>query len=281
MERILFATDLDGTLLNDNGSLAPEFAARLNKLMAEGCLFTIASARAPASARPVLDSAGLRLTAPAVCLNGSLLWDMERDLPVHGFSVSPEITAQVLEAFRPTDVELKFFGLDMAKGTLTTFYRDDVPVTEHILKFLAYMRRSATARLPLQPASAYDGSQVVGFSSYDRRERLDDLYEKLRVIEGLKTVYYTDNYREGYMFLECGAEAAGKGAGAKAAQAAVHADRLYVFGDNLNDMDMYRRADRSFAPANGEEAMRTIASEVIPCNNDGGVVTTIEKYFRA
>ena len=56
-------------------------------------------------------------------------------------------------------------------------------------------------------------------------------------------VYYADTYREGYKFLECGSMHAGKGAGAKAAQALVGADQLYVFGDNFNDRPMYEVAD--------------------------------------
>ena len=282
MEKILFATDLDGTLLNDDAAVAPEHAALLNEMVAAGCLFTIASARSPVGARLALDAAGLRLSAPAVCLNGSLLWDMAADRPVLGFPIEEKAAAAVRALFPAYPAAGKFYVLEQSRGRLTTYYRDDAAMPAWSLR---YLRSLETERTPVLPLSAYRttagrGGEIVGFSFHDHYTRLDDLYEALLQIDGVKTVYYADTYREGYKFLECGASDAGKGAGARAARDSVGADRLYVFGDNFNDLDMYRVADMSFAPVSGEPEMRKIASRVIPSNNDGGVVQTIRAYFR-
>lgn len=280
MKKILFATDLDGTLLNDSAAVAPEHASQLNDMVDAGCLFTIASARSPVSARLVLDAAGLRLSAPAVCLNGSLLWDMRAGRPVKGFPVERQAAGTVLALLASFPAAGKFFVLDQSNGRLATYYRDDVETPDWSMR---YLRSLETEKTPLLPLSAYRaadcGGEIIGFSFHDHYTRLDGLYAALSQVEGVKTVYYADTYREGYKFLECGAADAGKGAGAKAACDLAGANRLYVFGDNFNDLDMYRVADMSFAPVSGEPEMQKIASRVIPSNNDGGVIQTIRAYF--
>ena len=280
MKKILFATDLDGTLLNDGAAVAPEHAAQLNDMVDAGCLFTIASARSPVSAQLVLDAAGLRLSAPAVCLNGSLLWDMRAGRPVKGFPIERQAAGAVLALLPGSPAAGKFCVLDQRGGRLVTYYRDDIEMPDWSMRYLRSLETEKTPVLPLSAYRAADcGGAIVGFSFHDHYTRLDDLHAALLQLDGVKTVYYADTYREGYKFLECGAADAGKGAGAKAARDLAGADRLYVFGDNFNDLDMYRVADMSFAPVSGEPEMQKIASRVIPSNNDGGVIQTIRAYF--
>lgn len=276
-ETILFASDMDGTLLNDAQSIAPQHVEILNRLEEKGCFFTVATARSPASARQALEPSGLRLSAPAVCLNGSLLWDMAADKPVKAFPLVSEAARAVCALFPAYAASGTFYALDAA-GRLVTYFRDDMalqPRTE------AYLRQLQTPETPVLPMKMSGSAKILSFSFYDHVTRLDGLAEALCKIPNLKTVYYADTYLEGYRFLECGASDAGKGTGARAAQQAVHAGRLYVFGDNFNDLDMYRCADKSFAPVNGEPEMRKIATHVIPSNNDGGVIQTVQACFEA
>ena len=47
MSRTLFATDLDGTLLNTSSVMTPSHAARLRRLIDDGMLFTVATGGIP------------------------------------------------------------------------------------------------------------------------------------------------------------------------------------------------------------------------------------------
>ena len=77
MGKILFASDMDGTLLNEGGWLPTMWTP--STLAEQGLCFTVATARAPRSAMGPVKESGFQVTAPAVCLNGALLWDMETD----------------------------------------------------------------------------------------------------------------------------------------------------------------------------------------------------------
>jgi hydroxymethylpyrimidine pyrophosphatase-like HAD family hydrolase len=283
--KILFATDLDGTLLNDSAVVDPVHAAGLNRMCGEGLLFTVSSARSPRSVAQVLDGSGIYLTAPAVCLNGAVLWDMKKDIPVRSFPIKREAMEKAWAEMVKTPLSCRLFSCDEtgagasgSRALLTTYYRDDCPADP---VSTAAQLKLASPRTPVIPFSgSLPDARIISCSYFDRTDLLFPLYSALSAIDGIRAVFYKSTYRENMSFLEFYSASGGKGAGARAAMALCGAERLYVFGDNFNDADMYRVADMSFAPANGESEMKKRASRVIPSNNDGGVVLTIAEYFR-
>ena len=60
MERVLYVSDLDGTLLNRQDRISPFSIRTINGLVEEGMLFTYATARSIESARTITGS--LKLT---------------------------------------------------------------------------------------------------------------------------------------------------------------------------------------------------------------------------
>lgn len=73
--KTLFVTDLDGTLLTPDKNLSERTVSIINGLLDRGMLFAVATARSPATAAPILSS--LRLSLPAVLLNGVFLYDLK------------------------------------------------------------------------------------------------------------------------------------------------------------------------------------------------------------
>ena len=70
----LFVSDLDGTLLNDQAELSPYSRDLLTSMLAEGLLFTVASARSVSSIRSMLK--GLPLQLPVIEFNGAFISDL-------------------------------------------------------------------------------------------------------------------------------------------------------------------------------------------------------------
>ena len=69
----LIISDLDGTLLNEMGELNPYTISIINRLISKGYLFSIATARALESARPLIQS--LNINIPFILHNGVSIWD--------------------------------------------------------------------------------------------------------------------------------------------------------------------------------------------------------------
>ena len=72
----LYVTDLDGTLLNDSSILSPVTERTLNELIADGALFTIATARTPATAVDLMRNVNTNI--PFIVMAGCALWDNGR-----------------------------------------------------------------------------------------------------------------------------------------------------------------------------------------------------------
>ena len=66
--KLLYVSDLDGTLLDGDGQLPEDSVKRLNQLIDKGLNFTIATARNYDSAYPLLK--GLNLKYPVILFNG-------------------------------------------------------------------------------------------------------------------------------------------------------------------------------------------------------------------
>lgn len=58
-------------------------------------------------------------------------------------------------------------------------------------------------------------------------------------------------------------------------------DRVAVFGDSENDVDMLRLGPHGYVPANGLVQAKKVAREIIPSNNDNGVGKTVAQLLKA
>src|SRR3712207_2749081 len=69
----LYVSDMDGTLLGNDSLISPTSVDLLNSVIAQGALFTVATARTPATVVPLMSK--INTVLPFICLNGAALWD--------------------------------------------------------------------------------------------------------------------------------------------------------------------------------------------------------------
>ena len=84
--RTLYISDLDGTLLDSNSIVTSHSIENINHLLQKGMLFTIATARTPATVVPLLKQ--LQLDLPVVLMNGAVLYDIRNKhyIQTNGFT---------------------------------------------------------------------------------------------------------------------------------------------------------------------------------------------------
>ncbi|MDX1641021.1 MAG: HAD-IIB family hydrolase, partial [Balneolaceae bacterium] len=70
----LFVSDLDGTLLTDEGRLSPKSRDKLQQLINSGLNFTVASARSLHTISDLFQ--GVNFSLPVICLNGAYISDL-------------------------------------------------------------------------------------------------------------------------------------------------------------------------------------------------------------
>ena len=92
----LYMTDLDGTFLQPDQSISPRTAAIINQLAAQGCRFSICTARSLIGLQ-MLPLDQVRFTAPMVLMNGVMLYDYEHRTILDQMAMSPAVVAQVVD----------------------------------------------------------------------------------------------------------------------------------------------------------------------------------------
>lgn len=269
--RTLFVSDLDGTLLGPEAVLS-EFSRRaLRSMIAEGMLFTVATARSTPSIRWLLGDVGLAL--PVIELNGALVSDLAtgRHLVVQGLArdvaaaVMAKIRRRGLGAFVATsagDEDRLYHGEPANPGM--AWYRDEKVA-------MADPRLRAVADVEVALAEP-----VVGFTLFAGPEVARELAEELRaeLAEQVQLHRFENFYCPGWWELSIQDRSATKASAIAALrrELGLEGSRLVVFGDGMNDLDMFAHADHAVAVENAVPELRAAASEIAGRNDQDGVV---------
>ena len=73
--------------------------------------------------------------------------------------------------------------------------------------------------------------------------------------------------------------AASKSNAIKQLQKLLKCDKLVVFGDGKNDIDMFELADESYAVQNAHEELKKYATAIISSNDEDAVAHWLEKKY--
>lgn len=58
-------------------------------------------------------------------------------------------------------------------------------------------------------------------------------------------------------------------------------EKLVVFGDGKNDIDMFQMADERYAVRNAHEDLKQYATEIILSNEEDGVAKWLESHWQS
>ncbi|HEY9266554.1 MAG TPA: HAD family hydrolase [Mycobacterium sp.] len=91
----LIATDVDGTLLDDDEKISARTRAAVHAVIDSGAQFVLATGRPPRWVRPIVDQLGL--TPMAVCANGAVIYDPSVDRIVSARTLSADALGELAE----------------------------------------------------------------------------------------------------------------------------------------------------------------------------------------
>jgi len=254
----LLLSDLDGTLLNRDGSLSPGNERAIRRFMDGGGRFALATGRSAESVKHFLDT--VPMNAPAVVSNGAVIYDFNRDRMV-------EVTA------------LGEKGRELAQ-VLCREYPDiglEVYTTEG--SFVAQMNETARqhltrVRIPIveKPIGDIPGEWYNINITCPPEEM-----PPIRSLVSGYGQYFTAEHSLPY-FYEVTHPLANKGSCALrlCALLDIAPENLYAAGDGDNDMPLLRSAPHSFAPENASERAKKAAGHILPHCDCGAIAALIE-----
>jgi len=261
----LVAIDLDGTLLDDAGSIRPLTAATIAAARrAAGVKVVLASARPPRTVMPFYEQ--LDLDTPMVNYNGALVYDpashsvlMHRPIPL-GIARGIVTLARSL-----------FPGVLVSAEVLNRWYTDRIDEAF----------RTATAKQVdpdvIGPIDKWLDRDVTKLLLLGPPQRLGDLAAAIvRDFRHQVTVVQTEDW-----LLQITHATASKLSALRvvAAELGVNRENVMAIGDQTNDTEMIRWAGLGVAMANSTRSVLQAADHVTGSNEHDGVAQAIEKFI--
>lgn len=259
----LIATDMDGTLLDDDRQVHAHLWPLVDELTSRGIRFSPASGRHHVSLRrnfaPIADE------VTYIASNGAHVLDGDRER--HSDCLDPSLAVDVLATMRDVDdaraVLLGKTGAYVEKADELAFdwlesFAPPLTIVDDLVEAVELL------------LSRGDGVLSVGI--FDGRSAEKNSLVALRHLRHKVNVMATH-----HTWVDVVSPTADKGTAVATLQAdlGIGPDQTMVFGDFLNDLGMMDRATYSFAMANAHPQVKERAEWRAPANTENGVVRTI------
>lgn len=269
----LFVSDLDGTLLGDDSKISRASVGMLNEAIAEGALFSVATARTPSTVSLLLRD--VNATLPFIVMTGSAMWDKATQSYSDVIHISSSDAEKVMDRFRLRS--LPVFIYTLADRVINIYHYG--PLSETEKEFIAqrddssfkifHIPEGGTSILP-DPLE-----NVVLFYAMQPSRQSGAAYDDILGIEGCNPIYYHDMYGPDLGILEVFSSRASKAFALRRLQRQTGAKRVVVFGDNINDLPMMREADLAVAVENAVAEVKEAADIIIGPNTSDSVARFI------
>lgn len=261
LPRVL-ACDLDGTLLRSDGTLGERTRRALAVAEAAGALVVLCTARPVRWVRPMAAQIGGRPLA--VCANGGVMWDLERDRLLVELALQPEVAAVVVAA-----LQAAFPGGAWAVERTNGFahepgYTPRWPVPQNTV---------------IGRVDALLGEPPVKLMFRHERHSSDEMLGPARQAVGQLAELTHSNSAEGLLEISAAGVNKASTLARLCASRAIGPEEVIAFGDMPNDLPMLEWAGRAVAVANAHPDVLAVADELTASNDEDGVARLLERIW--
>ncbi len=270
----LYVSDLDGTLLGEDSQLSAVTVATLNRIIGElGGLFTVATARTPATVVPLMQQVHARL--PFIVIGGSAMWNPVTMSYEHTRGIDDMTVNAVADVFDRRGAH-PFIYRRHGKNLLHTHHYG--PLSPQEERFIAERQHLPLKQFFLDDRDfRHSDDEALLIFSMNKYAVLKSIADDLRTsVPTCSVMVYHDIFDESEGYLEIFSAGTSKAAAIGDLARQLGAGRVVVFGDNRNDIAMMQAADFSVAVDNAFTEVKAVASEVIGPNTVDSVARWIE-----
>lgn len=267
----LYVSDLDGTLLQPDATLSPLTVARLNDAIAHGTLFTVATARTPATVSPILKDVDLRL--PAIVMTGAALWNKDTLRYSDVKFMEARAVRELIDIYRR--VGCPTFIYTLVDDKLCIYHEGPMwaPEEEFVKARIGNPFKRLRVDRPEPPEE--EMGKVVLFYAIQPDAIARTAYEATQGVAGVRPQFYHDFYGPEIGIVEQFSDKATKALAMRELARRIGADRIVAFGDNVNDLPMMAEADLAVAVENALPEVKEAADIVIGPNTADAVAEFI------
>lgn len=262
--KILYITDLDGTLLNTKSRINPYSIETINSLVEQGMPFTYATARSLVSAAVVTE--GLSTKIPIISYNGAFIINPETNEILASEGFQKEETDKIIQVLTEHDISPMVYAyVDGVEKVSWITERENEGIRYYLEK-----RKGDKRMNPLASSEhLYDGDMFY-FVCIGEKEELQPIYDIFAADERYFCSLHQELYRPEY-WCEIMPARATKANAIHKLKKLWNCDKVVSFGDAVNDIPMFQISDECYAVENAVDELKAIATGIIPCNDEDGV----------
>ncbi len=268
--KTLYISDLDGTLLNSSQQTSDYTNKSINSLVKSGMLFSYATARAYETASTV--TVGMNAQFPVILHNGAYILDSKTGeiLLSNYIENAEELISELISA----GIYPIVFTLN---GNKEKFSFIPTKSPKGVMNF-AKERINDPRYNPVASFDEIDYNEVFYITCIDDASKLMGMYDKYK---GIFHCEYQVNMYTKEQWLEIMPKSATKANAVIQLKKMLGCDKVVCFGDETNDIDMFKIADECYAVSNAVDELKQIATAVIGSNNDNAVAKWLEENYCA
>ena len=263
----IIALDLDGTLLTPTKTILPESLEALAKARQAGVKVLLVTGRHHVAIHPFYQA--LALDTPAICCNGTYLYDYHAKTVLRSDPLPKEQAHQALDMLN-------------AAGLLGLLYVDNAMVYQtasgHIERTINWGLRQPESQRPtfLQADNLHDAADAAQsvWKLAVAHENIPELQQfSQQVADKLGLACEWSWYNQ--VDIAKAGNSKGKRLAEWVKSEGYQMSDVLAFGDNFNDLSMLENVGLGVAMGNAEEGVKSRAKRVIGTNLEPGIAETI------
>lgn len=281
----MIVTDMDGTLLSRHSGLTKQTIDALNKAIASGIKFVVATGRDWSGIESIFEGTGIVYSA--ILGNGAQYANEKGEITKTAY-FNKERFKEVTKIFDEHDIHYMIFCDD---GYYSTHEPDDVceGFIQRGMHRFNRKREEVTASWKKTPAPCMllqkiedvdawlnESHQIIKIEAFDKDET--KVIEAKKYLPPIKNIAHLSSFVDN---VEVTDEHAQKGLilAQVIQDLGIQRDEVAVFGDGLNDITMFELFPESYAMDNAEQEIKELAKYIAPDCSDEGVSKMVLKIL--
>lgn len=261
MKYKLIATDIDGTLINDNHTLGEKNVLALKKALDHGIKVVLCSGRSPSTMQQFEEQIGLLTPGNyGIGFNGSTVYDAHNREIIAGQTIPKDKAIQIIETTKKLSDKVK----------LSLYTESDLLIAEDGLQDVLeqYNQGSSSLVINYYPeiTKEHITKDVLNIYLIQYRDILKPIYDAFskEPISGV-TLAFTQKD-----LLEFMPQSMNKAQGLRALikHLGLQMDQVVSVGDNYNDIEMIKESGFGVAVSNSVQELKNIADYVTKRDNN-------------
>ncbi len=263
----LIASDLDGTLCNENHCLDIRTVQYIKKLRQKGIWFVIASGRSFEVIEPLIKKYGLE--CPVISLNGALILDEKGKMLKEGW-MREESVRKLLQMTKEKQLLTVMYteeGNYCSDASL--YYKKMEKLVRQMPDYHLFMEEHGMISfVDLNPDSPGRVYKVEIYAGYQ------EIHDEVSNIADIHIYHYENDV------LEINDYSVSKASGVEffCEQQCLKNEEVMAFGDSENDMEMLQKYRYGHIMRNAKESLLAKVNHIAPSNLAYGVPRVIENY---